>query len=56
MRRALLAATAILSLTAPSRADLQFCNKTSYVLDIALAPGVAPPDDSVERRFYLDEA
>src|SRR5947209_7649712 len=37
MRRALLAATAILSLTAPSRADLQFCNKTSYVLDIALA-------------------
>jgi len=37
MRRALLAATAILSLTAPSRADLQFCNKTSYVLDVALA-------------------
>src|SRR5436305_13825113 len=37
MRRALLAATAILSLTAPSRADLQFCNKTSYVLDLALA-------------------
>src|SRR3954470_6005472 len=38
MRRALLAATAILSLTAPARADLQFCNKTSYVLDVALAP------------------
>jgi uncharacterized membrane protein len=37
MRRALLAATAILSLTAPARADLQFCNKTSYVLDVALA-------------------
>src|SRR3954464_3201615 len=37
MRRALLAATAILSLTAPVRADLQFCNKTSYVLDVALA-------------------
>src|SRR3954465_8118184 len=37
MRRALLAATAILSLTAPTRADLQFCNKTSYVLDVALA-------------------
>src|SRR5438128_6567411 len=37
MRRALLAATAILSLTAPTRADLQFCNKTSYVLDLALA-------------------
>lgn len=25
---------------------------TYNVLDIALAPGVAPPDDSVERRFY----
>jgi len=37
MRRALLAATAILSLSAPARADLQFCNKTSYVLDLALA-------------------
>src|SRR3954449_5905535 len=37
MRRALLAATAILILTAPARADLQFCNKTSYVLDLALA-------------------
>src|SRR5437763_14395174 len=24
-------------LTAPARADLQFCNKTSYVLDLALA-------------------
>src|SRR3954452_7649903 len=37
MRRALLAATAILTLTAPARADFQFCNKTSYVLDLALA-------------------
>src|ERR1044072_9775048 len=25
-----------LGLTGPARADLQFCNKTSYVLDIAL--------------------
>jgi len=25
---------------------------TYNVLDVALAPGVAPPDDSVERRFY----
>lgn len=25
---------------------------TYNVLDLALAPGVAPPDDSVERRFY----
>ena len=37
MRRPLLAATAVLSLTASARADLQFCNKTSYVLDLALA-------------------
>src|SRR5437588_10856730 len=27
----------LLGLTAPARADLQFCNKTSYVLDLALA-------------------
>jgi uncharacterized membrane protein len=37
MRRALLGAMAVLGLTAPARADLQFCNKTSYVLDLALA-------------------
>jgi len=37
MRLPLLAATAALSLTASARADLQFCNKTSYVLDLALA-------------------
>jgi uncharacterized membrane protein len=37
MRRAVLAAMAALSLTASARADLQFCNKTSYVLDLALA-------------------
>src|ERR1044072_6307034 len=28
---------AVLGLIAPARADLQFCNKTSYVLDLALA-------------------
>src|SRR6059058_1071848 len=28
---------ATLCLTAPTRADLQLCNKTSYVLDLALA-------------------
>ena len=28
---------ALIGLTAPARADLQFCNKTSYVLDLALA-------------------
>lgn len=27
---------ALVSLSAPARADLQFCNKTSYVLDLAL--------------------
>src|SRR5437016_13416296 len=27
----------LLGVTAPARADLQFCNKTSYVLDLALA-------------------
>ena len=37
MRRALLAATAVIGVTGPVRADLQFCNKTSYVLDLALA-------------------
>jgi uncharacterized membrane protein len=37
MRLPLLAALAALNLTAPARADLQFCNKTSYVLDLALA-------------------
>ena len=37
MRRALLAAmAAFVGLTTPARADLQFCNKTSYVLDLAL--------------------
>src|SRR3954447_12234358 len=37
MRRGLLAATAIFSLTAPPPADPQFFKKTSYVLDVALA-------------------
>jgi uncharacterized membrane protein len=35
--RTVLAAVALLCLAAPARADLQFCNKTSYVLDLALA-------------------
>jgi uncharacterized membrane protein len=37
MRLPLLGALAVLALTASARADLQFCNKTSYVLDLALA-------------------
>src|SRR4051812_2891464 len=36
-RTLLFALLAALGLTAPARADLQFCNKTSYVLDLALA-------------------
>jgi uncharacterized membrane protein len=35
-RALILALLAALSLAAPARADLQFCNKTSYVLDLAL--------------------
>jgi uncharacterized membrane protein len=35
-RTLLFASLAVLGLTAPARADLQFCNKTSYVLDLAL--------------------
>ncbi|MGB9366542.1 MAG: DUF1036 domain-containing protein [Xanthobacteraceae bacterium] len=35
--RFILALAVALSFTAPARADLQFCNKTSYVLDLALA-------------------
>ena len=35
-RALLLALLTGLGLTAPARADLQFCNKTSYVLDLAL--------------------
>ena len=34
--RLLLAIPVVLAFTAPARADLQFCNKTSYVLDLAL--------------------
>src|SRR5947209_11082716 len=36
-RALILGFTALLGLTASARADLQFCNKTSYVLDLALA-------------------
>src|SRR5436190_20202460 len=36
-RALVLSLLAVISLTAPARADLQLCNKTSYVLDLALA-------------------
>jgi uncharacterized membrane protein len=36
LRYGLLIAAALLGATAPARADLQICNKTSYVLDLAL--------------------
>ncbi len=45
--------------TADDIATARYCDSvddtgrnTYNVLDLALAPGVAPPDDSVERRFY----
>src|SRR5205085_3158253 len=37
MRHVLLATLIALGLSASARADFQFCNKTSYVLDLALA-------------------
>jgi uncharacterized membrane protein len=49
MRRALLGALAVLALTAPARADLQFCNKTSYVLDLAL--GLEEKDAAATRGW-----
>ena len=36
-RALVLSLLAVLGLTAPAHADFQFCNKTSYVLDLALA-------------------
>src|SRR5256714_1798775 len=39
-----------LSLTAPARADLQFCNKTSYVLDLAL--GLEEKDAAATRGWF----
>src|SRR5262249_5452485 len=38
MRRGVLGALAVASLTAPAGAALQFCNTTSYMLDLARAP------------------
>ena len=49
--RALPAAILIgLGLTAPARADLQFCNKTSYVLDLAL--GLEEKDAAATRGWF----
>ncbi len=41
---------AVLGLTAPARADLQFCNKTSYVLDLAL--GLEEKDAAATRGWF----
>src|SRR6478752_10030278 len=41
---------ATLSLTATARADLQFCNKTSYVLDLAL--GLEEKDAAASRGWF----
>src|SRR5437762_5760168 len=40
----------LISLTAPARADLQFCNKTSYVLDLAL--GLEEKDAAATRGWF----
>ena len=50
MRAVLLALLALVSLTAPARADLQFCNKTSYVLDLAL--GLEEKDAAATRGWF----
>src|SRR3977135_3178296 len=50
MRAVLLALLALVSLTAPARADLQFCNKTSYVLDLAL--GLEEKDAAASRGWF----
>lgn len=50
MRAVLLALTALLGLTASARADLQFCNKTSYVLDLAL--GLEEKDAAATRGWF----
>ncbi len=50
MRAVLLALLALASLTAPARADLQFCNKTSYVLDLAL--GLEDKDAAATRGWF----
>ena len=48
--RFILALAVTLSLTAPARADLQFCNKTSYVLDLAL--GLEEKDAAATRGWF----
>src|SRR3954470_22007790 len=41
---------ALLGLIAPARADLQFCNKTSYVLDLAL--GLEEKEAAATRGWF----
>jgi len=50
MRAVLLALLALVSLIVPARADLQFCNKTSYVLDLAL--GLEDKDAAATRGWF----
>ncbi|MEJ0074994.1 MAG: DUF1036 domain-containing protein [Alphaproteobacteria bacterium] len=50
MRAVLLALTALLGLSGLARADLQFCNKTSYVLDLAL--GLEEKDAAATRGWF----
>lgn len=49
IRYALVIAAAVTA-AAPARADLQFCNKTSYVLDLAL--GLAEKDTAATRGWF----
>ena len=41
---------AVLACVTPARADLQFCNKTSYVLDLAL--GLEEKDAAASRGWF----
>jgi uncharacterized membrane protein len=49
-RALVLGLLAAFSLVAPARADLQFCNKTSYVLDLAL--GLEDKDAAATRGWF----
>jgi uncharacterized membrane protein len=50
MRAVVLALLTLAGLTAPARADLQLCNKTSYALDLAL--GLEEKDAAATRGWF----
>ena len=49
-RYALVILAGIAAVASPARADLQFCNKTSYVLDLAL--GLEEKDAAATRGWF----